>query len=210
MAEDLGSISDLLANWTSRAPTRVGIEIGIRPLRADDRGREIDFIMSLSERTRYMRLFAPLKFLSRHLLDQLMSIDYFRSMAFVATLEHDGGERFIGLARYGETDERGVVELGVTVSDEWQRRGIARLLMSELMRFAAWRGVRRIVGSVLPENYPMIALARRLGFTVSYDPAAHLMQISHELRHGSQGMPAGVSAAGAGDVCRQRPVAEHS
>jgi acetyltransferase len=209
MIQDADSISHLLASWTSRVPTRVGIEIGIRPLRADDREREIDFIMSLSERTRYMRLFAPLKFLSPHLLDQLMNIDYSRSMAFVATIEQDGGERFIGLARYGETDEPGVVELGVTVTDEWQRRGIARLLMSELMRFADWRGVRRIVGSVLPENYAMLALARRLGFTVSYDPAARLMQISHELRHGSQGMPAGISAAGAGDASTRRPVAEH-
>src|SRR5215510_11035322 len=143
MAENANDISDLLAAWTSRVPTRVGIHILIRPLRFDDRAREIGFIMSLSERTRYMRLFAPLKFLPRHLLDQLMNIDYWRSMAFVATIQCDGAERFIGLVRYCETDEPGVVELGVTVTDEWQRRGIARLLMSELMRFATWRGVRR-------------------------------------------------------------------
>jgi RimJ/RimL family protein N-acetyltransferase len=185
---------ELLADWTSHVSTRVGVEICIRPLRADDREREVEFITSLSERTRYMRMFAPLKFLRPHLLNLLMDIDYRERMAFVATVERDGRERFLGLARYAVTDEPGVVELGITVTDDWQRRGIARLLMAELMRFAAWRGMRKIVGSVLPENHQMLALARRLGFTVSYDPAARLMQISCALRDTSQDIPGPVVA----------------
>jgi RimJ/RimL family protein N-acetyltransferase len=189
------------ADWTSHAPTRVGVEICIRPLRADDREREVDFILSLSEQTRYMRMFAPLKFLRPHLLNLLMDVDYSERMAFVATIERDGGERFLGLARYAATDERGVVELGITVTDDWQRRGIARLLMAELMRFAAWRGMRKMVGSVLPENHPMLALARRLGFTVSYDPAARLMQISCALGDPSHDVPVAVN---------QRPVQQVS
>lgn len=54
----------------------MGVEICIRPLRADDREREVAFINSLSERSRYFRLFTPLRFLPPHLLDQLMEIDY--------------------------------------------------------------------------------------------------------------------------------------
>jgi len=185
MAEPSTPTPEFLMTWTSRASTRVGIDICLRPLRAEDREREIEFISSLSERTRCLRMFAPLKFLRPHLLNLLMDIDYRQRMAFVATVERDGQERFIGLARYAQTNEPGVVELGITVTDEWQRRGIARLLMAELMRFAAAHGMHRMVGSVLPENHGMLALARRLGFTVSYDPAARLMEISCALGRAS-------------------------
>ena len=71
-------------------------------------------INSLSERTRFYRLMTPLKFLPPHLLDRLMDIDYDRRMAFVASAVPEGCERFVGLARYGETDRPDTVELGIT------------------------------------------------------------------------------------------------
>lgn len=173
---------ELLATWTSCVRTSDGQPIVIRPLRADDRAREIAFINSLSERTRYFRLFAPLKTLSPHLLDQLMDIDYDRRMALVATVLRDGVEEFVGIARYAQTDQPATAELGVTVTDAWQRRGIARMLILELMRFAEFRGFRRLVGSVLPENNAMLAFAADVGFDVRYEPTERLMHISHEVR----------------------------
>jgi RimJ/RimL family protein N-acetyltransferase len=170
-----------LERWTTQARTRRGAAVSIRPLRADDRKREIEFINSLSERSRYFRLFAPLKFLPRHLIDQLMDVDYRQRMAFVATTQQDGIEQFIGVARYGETDQPGVAELAVSVADSWQRCGIASSLMRQLMSYAREQGVYRMTGQVMPENQAMIALARRLAFTVSYEPAQHLFQISRDL-----------------------------
>lgn len=81
--------------WTSHERVRTGEEICIRPLRADDREREIAFINSLSERTVYFRLFTPMKLLPPHVLEQLMVIDYDDRMVFVATVQmrvpaHDG------------------------------------------------------------------------------------------------------------------------
>ena len=89
--------------------------------------------------------------------------------------------RSVGVARYGETDEPGIAELGVSVADAWQRSGIASLLIQQLVRYAQAQGLRRLIGSVLPDNLAMIALARRLAFTVRYDPAQHLFQISRDL-----------------------------
>jgi acetyltransferase len=173
--------AELLARWTSQSSARNGMRLCIRPLRPDDREREIEFINSLSERTRFYRLMTPLKFLPPHLLDQLMDIDYDRRMAFVAAAEQDGCERFVGIARYGETDRRDSVELGITVSDRWQRQGIARLLIAELLRFARWRGIRHIEGIVLHDNQPMIELAKSIGFHVAHDYAQHVVVISQTL-----------------------------
>jgi acetyltransferase len=167
--------------WTTHARTRRGTGLCIRPLRTDDRELEIQFINSLSERSRYLRLFTPLKFLPRHLIDQLMDIDYRQRMAFVATIQQDGAEQFVGVARYGETDQPSVAELGVSVADAWQRDGIASSLIRQLIRYAREQGIHRLTGQVLPENQAMIALARRLSFTVSYEPAQHIFQISRDL-----------------------------
>ena len=76
------------------------------------------------------------------------------------------------------------VEFGVTVSDAWQRRGVARVLMEHLMRYAAWRGFKRMCGFVLPENAPMLALARTLGFHVSFGDGDGLMHVSKALAPG--------------------------
>lgn len=176
--------AELLARWTSQSSVRNGLRLCVRPLRPDDREREIEFINSLSERTRFYRMMTPLKFLPPHLLDRLMDIDYDRRMAFVATVEQDGREQFVGIARYGETDRPDTVELGVTVTDRWQRHGIARLLISELVRFARWRGVRRIEGIVLPDNLPMIELAKSLGFHVRHDYKQHVVVISNQYEPG--------------------------
>jgi RimJ/RimL family protein N-acetyltransferase len=173
--------------WTACERTHAGAQICIRPLRPDDREREIAFISGLSERSRYFRLLTPFKFLSPHLVDQLMDIDYAKRMAFVATISTGGGEEFVGIARYGETDAAGVAELGISVSDAWQRTGIARLLVTHLLRFAQWRGMRRMTGIVLPENAPMIGLARSLGFSIAFDPEQHLVTIARELPDAARG-----------------------
>ena len=173
--------AELLARWTSQSSVRNGLRLCVRPLRPDDREREIEFINSLSERTRFYRMMTPLKFLPPHLLDRLMDIDYDRRMAFVATAELEGREQFVGIARYGETDRPDTVELGITVTDRWHRQGIARLLFAELVRFARWRGIRRMEGIVLYDNLPMIELAKSLGFHVVHDYAQHVVVISQSL-----------------------------
>lgn len=176
--------AELLASWTSQSSTRDGARLCIRPLRPDDREREIEFINSLSERSRYYRLMTPLKFLPPHLLDRLMDIDYDRRMAFVATIEREGREQFVGIARYGETDRRNCVELGITVTDQWQRHGIARLLVEELTRFARWRGIKCFEGIVLHDNFAMIELAKSLGFHATHDYAQQVVVITKTLDSG--------------------------
>lgn len=166
-----------------------GADLCIRPLRPDDREREIAYLNGLSERSRYFRLFTPLKFLPRHLVDQLMDVDYRQRMAFVATTQQDGVEQFVGVARYCETDEPGTAELGVSVTDSWQRSGVGSLLLRHLIAYAREQNIRRLIGQVLPDNTAMIALARRLGFTVRFDPAQHLFRISREITRAELSVP---------------------
>jgi acetyltransferase len=169
------------SEWIAKSFAKAGTSICIRPLRPDDREREVAFINSLSQESLYFRLLTPLKYLPRHLLDQLMDVDGERRMAFVATIAIDGQERIIGIARYGETDERGTVELGITVADDWHRQGIAVQLLKQLFRYARARGYEKMTGLVLPQNRSMLALAHRMGFR-SHHVADGLIRIDLSLK----------------------------
>jgi RimJ/RimL family protein N-acetyltransferase len=173
--------ASVLNKWRWSTAARDGALISIRPLQRDDEQREIEFIESLSEQSRHFRMFTPLKYLSRELLSQFMDVDYDRRMALVATVGSGNEEQFIGVVRYGPTDQSDVAELGITVTDAWQRRGVATILIEALERFAVLHGFRNLTGLVLPDNHAMLQLARRLGFAIEYDPAEHLMRISKQL-----------------------------
>ena len=163
-----------------------GTRIGVRALRPDDRELEVEFLQSLSDQTRYSRLMTPLRYLSRDLLDLLMDVNDVNRAALVATVMKDGREKFVGVARYAAGAVAGEAELGITVADAWQQRGIAAELIGRLFEHARKRGIRRIVGFVLPDNDRMLALARKLGFTVHLDAASRLMHIEKDLTSPSE------------------------
>ena len=162
--------------WTRTAELRNGARITLRPLRADDREREIVFLNSLSEQTRYLRMMTPLRYLPRHVVDQLMDVDGQRRVAFVATVLEET-ETFVGVARYGMAEDPLHAEVAVTVRDDWQRTGVAVMLLERLAEYARAAGLHGLIGFVLPENHAMLALARKVGFRTRYAPREHLMFI---------------------------------
>ena len=55
-------------------------------------------------------------------------------------------------------------EFALAVASDWQRRGYGELLMRHVLAYATSRGIKRVVGHVLPENHAMLGLAERVGF----------------------------------------------
>ena len=95
---------------------------------------------------------------------RLTDIDYRRDMAFVA-LRHEAGEkREIGVSRFCLSDDGASCECAVTVSDEWQGRGLGHLLMRHLIEVARQRGIKRMFSIDSATNQQMRDLAASLGF----------------------------------------------
>jgi acetyltransferase len=163
-----------------------GTPIRVRQLAASDRDLEIEFLESLSERTKYLRLMTPLRYVSRELLARFMDVNGEDRAALVATTEILGRERFIAVARYAATSEPGVAELAITVADAWQHRGIATRLLARLILYAHRHGFTKLAGLVLPENTAMLGLARKLGAKVHFDACTRLMNISIDTAHFDQ------------------------
>ena len=112
--------------------------------------------------------------LSPEELIRLTQIDYHRELALIATVQEDGTEVEIGVARYAMNPDAESCEFALVVADNWQQRGIGSRLMQALMEAARTRGFRSMEGEVLGSNQPMLALVRDLGFNVrtsADDPA---------------------------------------
>ena len=140
--------------------------ITIRPIRPEDAVIERAFVHALSSRSKYLRFMTTLNELSPEMLSRFTQIDYDREMALIAVTKSSGAETELGVARYATNPDGESCEFGLVVADVWQRRGIGRRLMVELMACARQRGLRLIEGEVLRENAAVLALLRSLGFTV--------------------------------------------
>jgi acetyltransferase len=111
-----------------------------------------------------MRFFYRLHELTPSMLARFTQVDYDREMALVAIDVSRGSGRFVGVARYISSLEDASAEFAVVVADEWQKRGVGRVLMQRLIACAKARGIARIEGAVLKENVDMLRFCERLGF----------------------------------------------
>ena len=144
-------------------------EIGdllVRPIRPEDAPLLDELFDTLSPQSVYYRFFSPLKKLSHAMLARFTQIDYDREIALVAISESDSMEKMLGAARVILQHNLKVAEFAVLVGDPWQGRGIGAHLLAKCLDIAKENNFGIIWGTVLAENKNMLALGKRLGFTI--------------------------------------------
>ena len=146
-----------------------GSEVLIRPIRAEDKTMEQDFVQHLSPDSRYRRFMSTLKELPPGKLKYLTEIDYEKHLALVAIVERDGEQIEIGVARYVADPSGTNCEFAIAIDDEWQGSGVAGILMLTLIDAARARGMQRMEAFILATNDKMIKFAKQLGFAVHRD-----------------------------------------
>jgi acetyltransferase len=140
----------------------------IRPIRPEDVELEQTFVRNLSEQTKYFRFMQSMSELSPQMLARFTQIDYNREMALIAVVpDGEGKEKQIGVSRYSINPDGRSCEFAIVVADEWQRQGIAHLLMQQLIATARNQGLQLMEGDVLSNNHDMLTLAEKLGFSIS-------------------------------------------
>jgi GNAT superfamily N-acetyltransferase len=147
-----------------------GTRIVVRPIGADDLERHRAFVEDLSPTTRHYRFLAGIGHLSPTALRRLCDLDYEHDMAYIALVDVAGNEKEVGVARYAWLNATEGAEIAVTVTDEWQHRGIGTVLLQRLVEYARSRGVRRLFSIDASENRPARLLARKVGFKERLDP----------------------------------------
>ena len=155
----------------------------IRPIRPSDLELERRFVYGLSARSRYLRLLSG-RSLQPGELERWTNVDPSREIALVA-LANDGGEdEEVAVVRCVIDDAlEGRWDFALVIADAWQRRGLGEALLGKLFEAARDAGARAFSGITLAENHGMVALARRLGFSIRREPGdATLLRLELRLR----------------------------
>ena len=144
-----------------------GERVTIRPVLPQDEELIAAFFRNLSDGSRHDRFFRSMHELPPGLAHSFTSIDYHAHLALIATTLGDAGEVIVGEARYVIVED-GEAEFAVTVADQWQGKGIGRMLLARLTSRAAIEGVSLLFGDVLLSNKAMQRLARAEGMRVLF------------------------------------------
>jgi acetyltransferase len=159
-------ISPYPDQYEEHTRTNTGIDIFVRPIRPEDAPLLVELFESLSPRSVYLRFFSPMKRLPPSMLARFTQIDYDREIALVALSENDSRGRMLGVARIILERNQKEAEFAVAVCDLWQGKGIGAALLQRCLSVAKEQGIEKVTGTVLSENTQMLALGRKLGFSL--------------------------------------------
>lgn len=135
----------------------------LRRLVPDDREKLARAYDQLSELSRRRRFFSPPRRLSSAYLDHLLESEGDRKLAVVAVTTGVPDEG-LGIARWVRDTERpDHADVAVTVTDEWQGRGLGTELLETLAALAKEHGISTFTADVLWENEVLLEVLQGLG-----------------------------------------------
>ncbi len=153
----------LAHDWSSHGQTFL-----IRPIRPEDALAHAALVGRVPPEDLRFRFFTTLRQVAPEQMARLTQIDYDREMAFIAVRLRDGAT--VGVSRLVCQPQASVGEFAILVQPDCKGLGLARHLMDCLLAWARRRGISRITGQVLADNYTMLGFVRHLGFTVDRLP----------------------------------------
>ena len=164
-----------------------GTAVSVRPIRPEDEPRMVNFHRSLSEETVYLRYFGMLKgeaLITHRRLAGICFSDYDRQLALVVEMvpSVQAHQPVIAVARLIKAHAANEAEVTLVIADGWQGRGLGTKLLGHLLEIGRAEGLERLVGSILPDNYVMQRICRKLGFEVGYDASDDVFKAAIDLR----------------------------
>lgn len=126
----------------------------------------------LSAESRYSRFLQHKKQLDPGALARGVHPQPGRDFVLVATVPGPGGVEVVGAVQYvrATPGDASTCEFAITVAEDWRGCGLAGELLTRLLHQARRDHYAAVMGLVLRDNAPMLALARKLGFGVAPSP----------------------------------------
>ncbi|HUV80117.1 MAG TPA: bifunctional acetate--CoA ligase family protein/GNAT family N-acetyltransferase [Candidatus Bathyarchaeia archaeon] len=147
-----------------------GTEVLLRPIRPEDEPLEHEMLTTLSEDSLRGRFFQVIKKIPHEMLTRFCNIDYDREMAIVAEVREGKKRRIVGIGRLIIDPDFQEGEFAVLVHDDCQGRGLGYKLVDSLIGIAQEKGLKKIYGTVLTDNYRMLRISEELGFSIEQMP----------------------------------------
>jgi GNAT superfamily N-acetyltransferase len=158
--------TNALSDYSTNAILRDGTSVRIRAIRPNDKQRLERHFDGLSSDSRYHRFFGIKHGLTSNELRYFTEPDFLRHIALVATtVNRDDSETIVSDGRYVALEEsRSVGEVALSVVDEYQRRGVGKLLLESLIGLARHVRLNRLEADVMASNRDAIRFFIGRGF----------------------------------------------
>jgi GNAT superfamily N-acetyltransferase len=145
--------------------------VSIRVATPDDEENLCRMFSRLFSKSIYRRFHLPYRRVPEQMLNLMLDVDHHKeSLLAVAD------EEIVGHAMYVKLANSGDAEVAFVVEDEWQSKGVGKLLLSEIAEKARRRDIETFTGQVLGENRRVLGLLNAVFVEVEY-------VISHSLYH---------------------------
>jgi acetate---CoA ligase (ADP-forming) len=153
---------------------RSGHTLHVRPVRAADRERLVDFFAHLSSESLHARFFglcSPDVAAARSPAD----IDYQRQFGVIG----ENGSEIVGVGHYfASPSEPAVAEVAFAIADAAQGSGIGTKLLEVLAAAAQTHGIERFEAEVLCDNRRMLNVFLGMGFAVKTNATSGSVHLS--------------------------------
>lgn len=177
------AISPYPKELEQEATLKNGRDVMLRPILPEDEPKHLAFDNSLSDEDRYKRYFGVRSKMTHEEMAVLTQIDYAREMAFIATAKGDDGEEItLGAIRASIDPDNTEAEFAMAVRSDHQGQGLGKLLLEKLITYYKGNDTQLLTGFTMFENRSMANLAKRLGFTVTFDMEEHLIKMDMKLK----------------------------
>ena len=181
---------------------RSGDVVGVRPVQPGDAPALARAYANLGEQSRYRRFFTAMPELPEATLAAAVQVNHTDHEALVAMPQ--GSAEIVGECRYVRlADQPDTADLGVTVVDAWQGRGLGSALLARLSERALLAGIEYFTAEVLAENRAMLALLPALGQVRSESAGPVVtarVEITEPSRHTGQDLLNLIKAVARGDI----------
>ncbi|WP_298442231.1 GNAT family N-acetyltransferase [uncultured Ferrimonas sp.] len=138
-----------------------GTEVIIRASHPDDAATIVALYPEVSRRSLYMRFLRVIDKPTLKQVQRYTNVDFSVHLSLIVMY----GDQLAGAGRIIRTKpEETVGELSCMMVDKFQRKGLGRLLVANMIEQARAWGVTEIIALVHPQNGPMLRLFKSLGY----------------------------------------------
>ncbi len=167
---------------TNALQTRTGLTIHVRPLMPFDAPYLVDLFENMGSDSRYNRFLQPVDHVemervwqeAENIAQNVIGASY-GVVAFADLPARDDAP--VGAARYVMVSSA-QAEIGVSVRDDMQNKGIGMILLRQLIDHAARSGIVQLIGTVQNSNAAMWSMLSKLGCRLERQSEGSYSQIT--------------------------------
>ncbi|MHC1725681.1 MAG: GNAT family N-acetyltransferase [Syntrophobacteraceae bacterium] len=154
-------------------------DVMIRPIKPVDERRLQEHFYNLDKSDIVSRFFHRKTTFVRDDVAMMYQIDYMKEMTLVAVVGEFGFGRIIAVGGYILEPDKNMAEVAFSVSRDWQRKGLSKIIMKKLADAARENGIGGLMAYTAPNNRSMIGLFNSLPYFVQalHDEDMLVMQL---------------------------------